>query len=367
MATYQTNTLGGGFHPITNAVLGLSRAFADPSYTLAGQKARQEADYNVARIGETNANTRKLDAARLLDEQKYSGRAGLESAISGAFNPDGSINQQRLAATLGTLAQGDQLGNADKVLSLSQLFAVNPGDEGYDAAARRSLIAGGHMPDEDFAATSGRADQISARDAGEALTQAVRVQGMQDQTSITNNILDNKTSVANNTADNVQLGINNQLDNTTRITIADADRIQKTADGTKPLYTAFQDADGNVFTFDTHAASPAFTPALTADGTPLSNITKIGTPGRGGAAPKVYSLSPTQLMISLMRSQASAPRSAMAKLTMLSCRPSRIAPPKSMAARATRRTPSPRRSMSLSRRARAARRSSAWPAIRPLS
>lgn len=277
MATYQQNTLSG-FHPVTNALFGISRAIADPAYEIAGQKARQDADYNTARIGETTANTRKLDAATALDRQKFTGRAGLGDAISGAFDESGQLRPEAQAAILSTLAQGDQLGNARDVFSIGSAFSLNPGDAGYDDELRRSLVMGGHMPDQNFAGTAGRADAVSVRDAAEAYQQAVTVQGMQDRTSITNNTLDNETSILNNGADN-----------TRAIAIADADRIAKTADGQKPLYQAFQDADGNVFTFDTHAAHPTFEPAQG-----VSGITKIGTPGRGAAA-KTYSLSPTQL------------------------------------------------------------------------
>lgn len=75
------------------------------------------------------------------------------------------IFRNNLPAFLGNAAimQGDKI-DPRALIGTAAAFG------GDDEMARRGLIAQGHTPGKDFAITSGRADEISARDAGEDRT-----------------------------------------------------------------------------------------------------------------------------------------------------------------------------------------------------
>lgn len=87
-----------------------------------------------------------------------------EAAAPGAFDPSS------LAAVIGALAQsrGENVDISETIGTLGAML-------GDDELARRSLIAQGHTPGENFALDATRADAISARDAAEDYTKDTAV------------------------------------------------------------------------------------------------------------------------------------------------------------------------------------------------
>lgn len=83
-----------------------------------------------------------------------------------------TVSPEAIKSALPSMIAAMALARGDKV-PVAETLAQLPAYFGPDELARRSLIARGHTPTKDFAVTPDRADQISARDAGEAEHQAV--------------------------------------------------------------------------------------------------------------------------------------------------------------------------------------------------
>lgn len=94
---------------------------------------------------------------------------------------------------------------------------------GTDDVARRSLIAQGVNPSEDFAASSARADNIAIRNDQSKLVQALGLANLDEAGGTLRNDADNRTSYITNEADNQTSRANNADDNATSIRNNNAD------------------------------------------------------------------------------------------------------------------------------------------------
>jgi hypothetical protein len=149
--TYQSDqAIGQGINNLAAAFFGDPNEEAQYEHTIS--RARQVQD-QVQRDRENRLRTQS--AADLFQQGDIKGAmASLVSTGEAAYLPS--------------------LGDA------SLAFVANtPGSS--DDEVRRALIGSGTNPSENFAASSGRADDISARDAAEAMAQAMAVQNSKNQ------------------------------------------------------------------------------------------------------------------------------------------------------------------------------------------
>lgn len=173
--------------PTAEISSGIVRAiFGDPEMKAKQEQQRAEMDrmaaqtresdahagvYNSQSAGQNTSNTAQTGLPQFLatflqSQQPPAPPPSIDSAAFGDFNtplampapqPDKGAS---LAALIGAMGQmnGDKI---DPRQIMGTLGAFGGGDE----LARRGLVAQGQTPTDDFALTSGRADEIAGRDA----------------------------------------------------------------------------------------------------------------------------------------------------------------------------------------------------------
>ena len=145
------------------------------------EASRAAAGFDVSRTtGQNTSNTAQNAAPASMERWLRSigpppPRPSVDSAAFGDFDtplampaplPDKTSS---LAALVGVLSQMNP--NADPTKIMGSLAAFGGGDE----LARRGIVAQGGSPTDDFAITSGRADEIAGRDAAASQRQAFGV------------------------------------------------------------------------------------------------------------------------------------------------------------------------------------------------
>ena len=138
------------------SLFGASDPMEDANLMLAGSKYRQR------------------NAQAMLDEDTLGARGQTGDIFGTFYGEDGKLApdiRQRMTEAIPTLARAGWDGNADELLGMVGAYS------GDDALARSGMIGRGISPSENFAVDAGRADQISARDAGEARANALAVAG----------------------------------------------------------------------------------------------------------------------------------------------------------------------------------------------
>lgn len=151
-------------------------------------QARAEIAAREAAARESDAHaqyyTRQAEGAGYQNTQAQ----GVPEAIAGMYAPPAApidtwyrspedqqaAQQDVFKAGLGNLIAHLAGQQGDKV-DPRQIIGALSAFAGNDELARRGLVAQGQSPSKDFAVTPERADQISARDAGESLSQAMGV------------------------------------------------------------------------------------------------------------------------------------------------------------------------------------------------
>lgn len=180
----------------------LARAwFGDPSAAAAQEQARQETALRSAQAYQAAANGSLYEEKARGERIGNDARGGLPELIASmtpraaapmvAVAPDGGNLEAAFDGSVGpaarpeTQAQALQRGLPAFLAAMGQMqgdkidprqmmgtFSAFMGD---DEMARRGIVAQGNTPGENFAITSTRADQISARDSGEDQNKAFGV------------------------------------------------------------------------------------------------------------------------------------------------------------------------------------------------
>jgi len=133
-----------------------------------------------------NAQTENQMQQGIGESITNSNRMQLGSVFEDAYTPMGEDGQRAPATkeqfrmaipkVMATMAGAEMAGDADEALNNWSAYSDDP------AFQTQGLVARGLMPDENFAPSPQRADQISARDAAEDTTQAVTLEGVKPRT-----------------------------------------------------------------------------------------------------------------------------------------------------------------------------------------
>lgn len=186
---YYQNPVGDIGSSLVRAILGDPEMAAKQAQQRAemdrlaaqAEASRAAAGFDVSRTtGQNTSNTAQNAAPASMERWLRSigpppPRPSVDSAAFGDFDtplampaplPDKTSS---LAALVGVLSQMNP--NADPTKIMGSLAAFGGGDE----LARRGIVAQGGSPTDDFAITSGRADEIAGRDAAASQRQAFGV------------------------------------------------------------------------------------------------------------------------------------------------------------------------------------------------
>jgi hypothetical protein len=184
----------GGGNEALGAALGKTLGtalFGDPEAAAKLALQRAQMDNYAASAEEARKHGGLYDAQTAQQQQQTQGSRSMADTIAALAQPPAPIGPvdplaplpeagptpDAIKAALPAMIAGMVLAQGDKVnaSSLAQL----PAYFGDDEMTRRSLIATGHTPGEDFALTPERADDIRSQGYDAALTKALSVENIQ--------------------------------------------------------------------------------------------------------------------------------------------------------------------------------------------
>lgn len=223
MATWQKNP-AGGLHPLTSAIVTLGNAMFDPSIEHQRRLSDSQIAVDQAQIGNYTASAGKTNAETALLDQRLAARGGgLGNAMAAALTPGARQDPAIFAQLAQSLVQSGD-GTVD-LSGLGDIFAqydlgMDPANPAYGDTARNALVRMGKIPDQNSAMTMGEGNAISARDAQEAMSQAVTTTGMEQAGQDRRNNATISNAFLMNEADNATSVLNQGSRNSTALQIA---------------------------------------------------------------------------------------------------------------------------------------------------
>ena len=140
--------------------------YGDPAKAAALESDRASAGLNLEKTRGERMKNDSLNPDYLAESLRLA-RGDDPAAGLGRIGATGLDPRHYLTAFNAQLATGEGVGEIDA-----------------DRFGRAAVLSAGSSPSENFAATSSRADQISSRDAGEAMSQALATQKLRNQGDI---------------------------------------------------------------------------------------------------------------------------------------------------------------------------------------